>query len=675
MSVSSNVHIWLFCVSLLMLLPTCDSQSCNVPPIEEGSTTTISCNAPTTSRNVTWLLEQNGQFVTLTTCDVRTGCNNVVSNFSSVGRNSSDGRKYESVLTISSAKRSETTFKCLVDGGLGHLTCTIEIYVKPETPICNSTVALSTSEVAISCMTNKVYPVAICMFKYLSLTMSAPIHSRTAYTTTPSVTRPGYNSTVCTLIVDVTGIKPGNYSISLQMLPYVTKVATSAISYPVTNPILTLMAPSVGIARDCPNGPYINNSYIDARFGAEMTCRCEMTDVGIPFGQAVWYGTSEAAKSEINMTDRSATIRLTYNSSDPNPMLECRAKTVLNTTYIGYQYRPKYAIGPQKVNISVSDPFFNLCPSNNRNATVMCTVPTDQVNPEPKFNILMDGTYLVLGQTGQKLTEGYTYSVRFRPQSSGDVDIICRAENSIFTDLYTSSVSNMEIREPPKAAPKITLLVEGTAFVPESASIKSGETITVTCIVDGGLPIVQSVFLQCGYFKQDVAGNRATLVMTATASISKQICTCKAVHVTGCYDQVATISLLVDQVATNSPPQDSGGNKLAIIAGLSGGFGCLAIVLAVVLIVLLRRRRRRRSTPPVTYVPEPFAWKENNEMTSGSVNSLRYGPPPEYSPPDPHNYSIYTEIKEDGDYIYDTVPNIYGNHNGAYKDDYIQPIP
>ncbi|BFZ09356.1 hypothetical protein BsWGS_12395 [Bradybaena similaris] len=458
------------------------------------------------------------------------------------------------------------------------------------------------------------------------------------------------------------------------MLPTIVDKVPIAASVLIANvPNIILSPPTANISEDCPQGPSIKDGYIDARFSPGSTCTCKLADTGFPPGQAVWYTASGSETGVPNDLSRSSDVILTYSPNDTSPAYECRAKTALNVTSFGKLYRPLYAVGPNSVTTEVTSAVFNLCPTNIQNITVTCEVPASQVKPEPRFNVIVGSQTHVQKQAGQLASTAYSYVYSFRPSSGGNLLVSCQAENSIVPDVKTDTAEKIEVREPPSKDPQIVVSVKGyERHIEDVIAIESGGDILVTCRVDGGHPLVESVTLTCGSQPRTSTGSRSSTILTATEKTNGMVCDCDAVHVTGCYQKSTKIILHVQIL------QISGSDNLPLIVGLSTGLGALAVAFIAVLIVVLKKRRRNLSRPP-TYTTE---WVNKDYITpSSTAGSVSGNERSDYSLPSNFRKlpeaEIYDEIGPPSYHSYTTVgytaPPPHHTNNG-FRDGYIQPI-
>ncbi|XP_059153976.1 uncharacterized protein LOC131939588 [Physella acuta] len=119
--------------------------------------------------------------------------------------------------------------------------------------------------------------------------------------------------------------------------------------------------------------------------------------------------------------------------------------------------------------------------------------------------------------------------------SAGTYSLYCKAENKVFPLIFFERTMTINALEPPSTAPLLYTSKHPPNSGKFSVQVNIGDTLDVTCVVDGGQPAVTSVTMTCFSNTTTVAGNSLTMRIAIDVITIRFSCTCQAVHVTNCY--------------------------------------------------------------------------------------------------------------------------------------------
>nr|KAG5696886.1 hypothetical protein BaRGS_035296 [Batillaria attramentaria] len=292
--------------------------------------------------------------------------------------------------------------------------------------------------------------------------------------------------------------------------------------------------------------------------GQDITCSCNVSSLGQPAGRLVGY---------INTTDGSVNHVTTgdYGASEVKLISD----------------------GPDDV--TINDPG-ELYVNPNVATTVEFTCNTS--SSKPQVSVTWSGPPCA-GQTGSTCRVTLTPDLHLN-------NITCNATNSI-TQVARSALRTLSLKYPPPSRPTITGY--------EGQPLYTGQSLEMTCTVNGGRPSVSGVTFTCDGQGQEVTGQSSIIPLTRlTSSDHGKRCTCSARwgddshH--AWYNVTSTITLTVYY-----PP-----------SGLNITYGSQTYPFMVGEIVTLECHAETMGNPPVTLTLQP----EGQE--TGVKSTLTLGP-------------------------------------------------
>lgn len=193
------------------------------------------------------------------------------------------------------------------------------------------------------------------------------------------------------------------------------------------------------------------------------------------------------------------------------------------------------AYGPEGVKLEAElNKTFNLC---NEDVVVHCSA--EDFYPGVKMQLIVDEEIILEQEKGNNFT------FTFRPRAGGRLSVKCRAVNSAFSHISQSSDDVViHVLAPPKGKVQLTMAAKHSYTYYNSSKtrffrVAEGERVDLSCDVEGsyqgaietdikcaGLPVVNNSFI----FYRNMTAKR---------------CTCQATHVSGCYQELASVPVNV----------------------------------------------------------------------------------------------------------------------------------
>ncbi|KAK7485509.1 hypothetical protein BaRGS_00023197, partial [Batillaria attramentaria] len=211
--------------------------------------------------------------------------------------------------------------------------------------------------------------------------------------------------------------------------------------------------------------------------------------------------------------------------------------------------------GPSQV--SVSGPSLPFDTDGRQKMTLHCTVPASTYNPSLTY-----AWRRLPSNTVVSTTSSFTFTVT--PQDDGK-QIQCTASNSQYSELQAHDTFTLDVNYPPTAAPTIANYND---------ILYAGDTLTLTCTVRGGKPVVRQVNFICDdkadgsdVVRQDDVSSSITLTGLVPANDGDD-CTCSADWKTyGWYTLTAHRRLVVYYKPSSPDIQAANGTSYPFIAG------------------------------------------------------------------------------------------------------------
>lgn len=307
--------------------------------------------------------------------------------------------------------------------------------------------------------------------------------------------------------------------------------------------------PEVALNRDC----YYPWSRVDNCLLAPLgSCTCDLVKAGYPEGRAEWFWLERLANQE--WVNGSSTLFVTTPKTSTNTKtrkFECVGTSALGKQEKGAEFEVKFPYGPSTMSLRLTngngDNTFDLCPGGPEALKIECDVPVANVFPSPWFHFRVNDDRPVYDwYLGEELRTIHRFNYSIKPATGGPQNVSCQPTNSCSKGFVKDNIT-INVREPPKAPP--SLVINGRSYSGQGLSsdvIRTGENVTVSCRVDGGVPRVSDVTLRCPGQTLTSRGNSAQLtVFRASRQLSGQSCSCSARHVTGCYSGRTDVALNV----------------------------------------------------------------------------------------------------------------------------------
>ncbi|CAL1539484.1 unnamed protein product [Lymnaea stagnalis] len=498
-------------------------------------------------------------------------------------------------ITIANFQNAMLTFSHQVDNVTYEVCRSMEIYASPHNISCDRPAVIK-GTVFVSCTVNLISVPIACTFHSPWLLGQGNVTYSSAHVP------PYYYNKVCTLSYRVAASIPGSYVFNVSV-DCVLSNSSIGCGNAVT-PSIEIDLPKAEII-SCPSGAYIRNNIIQA--GSLATCTCELTSAGYPSGHAMWYS-SDNGSLTVTVSDQKAILHLVYTGiSSSNPEYMCRAYSELGFSDQESSFQPSFAYGPSEVFITVNPSVNNIdiCPGRTTEIIVTCTVPRNTVKPDIIMNIQIDKT--IISATNSTDLTNYQLTLRHVFNTSGSYVISCHVQNSLFENLSNFSEAVFNVREPPKLLPVI--LVNGTAefsgLTNNVVNISTGEEVTLSCIVRGGVPLINTTNLTCDDPTVMPAANGSVTVRRKEGN--RVICNCTASHVTGCYTNgISSLRLAWLRAESEEPQSKDEESKTPLIIGLAVGLPLAVILLVLVLTCEIKRRRSLTHPPKRTERPSGY---------------------------------------------------------------------
>ncbi|KAK7483376.1 hypothetical protein BaRGS_00025316 [Batillaria attramentaria] len=302
--------------------------------------------------------------------------------------------------------------------------------------------------------------------------------------------------------------------------------------------------------------------------GQDITCSCNVSSLGQPAGRLVGY---------INTTDGSVNHVTTgdYGASEVKLIsgdITRQAGEVVVTCHLEWvtplspdltaSVSISVAYGPDDV--TINDPG-ELYVNPNVATTVEFTCNTS--SSKPQVSVTWSGPPCA-GQTGSTCRVTLTPDLHLN-------NITCNATNSI-TQVARSALRTLSLKYPPPSRPTITGY--------EGQPLYTGQSLEMTCTVNGGRPSVSGVTFTCDGQGQEVTGQSSIIPLTRlTSSDHGKRCTCSARwgddshH--AWYNVTSTITLTVYYCQTPHIHRDSKQQEERLIMVSEGPASVLARIL------------------------------------------------------------------------------------------------
>ncbi|XP_059153980.1 uncharacterized protein LOC131939593 [Physella acuta] len=171
--------------------------------------------------------------------------------------------------------------------------------------------------------------------------------------------------------------------------------------------------------------------------------------------------------------------------------------------------------------------------------------------------------------------------------------------------------------EPPSTSPLLYTSKHPPNSGKFSVQVNIGDTLDVTCVVDGGQPAVTSVTMTCFSNTTTVAGNSLTMRIAIDVITIHFSCTCQAAHVTNCYYLKSQMFFTENLESLENTETDVG-----LAVGLGVGGVVVVVVAVVVVVVVLRKRSSPAKRPPTP--PSVHSDSAGSETNGGSHGYLTF---------------------------------------------------
>ncbi|XP_059153972.1 mucin-2-like [Physella acuta] len=348
----------------------------------------------------------------------------------------------------------------------------------------------------------------------------------------------------CTNLVSVVGVPPGQLELSVTVYPQ--GCDSSLYGVKGQRQQVTLKSPEVK-PLTCVSSEFPQY--------AEAVCTCYLSDAGFPPGYAQWYTADGNKTGTLNVTDGSATFRQIL-ASVADVSVECRAFTVLQTTQVKdprLVFVATVVFGPTYLELNAPNPY-SICP-DSAGLTIDCSAKYYMTNREPIF-IAQLGSVRTNRTLAPYVIDKYYFHPTFKIDSPGNYILYCRAENKVFPQIFAESSMTVMAIEPPSTAPLLYTSKHPPNSGKFSVQVNIGDSLDVTCVVDGGQPAVTSVTMTCFSNTTTVAGNSLTMRIAIDVITIRFSCTCQAAHVTNCY-YLKSQMVFTGPLTTTEKPQSA----------------------------------------------------------------------------------------------------------------------
>ncbi|CAL1541114.1 unnamed protein product [Lymnaea stagnalis] len=434
----------------------------------------------------------------------------------------------------------------------------LKVYAPPENPVCDNAILINGTIIQINCVTEKVFPAAICKF-YLKTNQSATVllNSGSINYKSDALNSTGYNRTECSYTESVRVLGPGSHVFHVVMYPNIPSNITEDMkrSSQLTVPI-NIVYPKAVLAPNCNFIDYIKEN-------ETRTCTCYDDNPSFLPTQVRWNvdGTS----------NRTLIFTARRPSSNVFQMFQCTIINSLNwTDTITYQAPVAY---PPTLNVSLLNPNLDICDAKEVNILGNCFLTPSF--PQPSVQVYINNVLLV----GNPQTNSNLYTFNSTVTSSGIVNVTCCANNQAFTVHINTSLF---IKGPPEV-PTIFKLVKDEVFSSEST-----RQAIIMCQSRGGYPYSKKVSLTCGSVEaQATNSENVILYVNMTRTPTDVNCTCVVWHESKCVHNKTTETLTLYFLGDSGLDQV---NKAAIGVGVS--MAIVIVVLIIIMIFIIRRIKR-----------------------------------------------------------------------------------
>ncbi|KAK7485542.1 hypothetical protein BaRGS_00023230, partial [Batillaria attramentaria] len=297
-------------------------------------------------------------------------------------------------------------------------------------------------------------------YRGTSQTSQSDLLSNTSYTTTEVPGDTDYRRGTCSVTADIPPTS-GTYYYRIVVHPG----GTENVSDPVTV--------------DEPSTPTITSCSPDfwAPIGSQLMCTCNTNDIGQPTGRLQWVRNGSVVKSG-NYGDNSlSTTQVTLTQGDDGSQFTCRVEWIQDKQSATHTVR--VAWGPDNVNIPGSRTF-DTDSTGSRDLSLSC----DATDVNPSTNLTYSWTGRCQGNTGS--------TCRFQPQPPDDdkMEVRCTVTNPYNNNHQRQGSYTLDLKYPPLSPPVIKGYTTGQA-------VYADDSLSLTCEVSGGKPLVTSVTFTC----------------------------------------------------------------------------------------------------------------------------------------------------------------------------------
>ncbi|KAK7485547.1 hypothetical protein BaRGS_00023235, partial [Batillaria attramentaria] len=436
-------------------------ESCPLVAVENKETV-VRCTGINSNDNVVWSRIKGSAVTGAGQCEpLPADCYSRIPNIMDLSRPSAD----VSTMTITSATRSlfgGATIRCDTKSGLtdtGSDSCQMDVIYPAQVTSVSVQHAHGTWKATGSCDVTKVFSslgrYSCQWYRGTSQTSQSDLFSSTSYTTTEIPGDTDYRRGTCSFTADIPPTS-GTYYYRVVVHPG----GTENVSGPVTV--------------DEPSTPTITGCSPDvwAPIGSQLMCTCNTNDIGQPAGRLQWVRDGSVVKSG-NYGDNSlSTTPVTLTQGDDGSQFTCRVEWIQDKQSATHTVR--MAWGPNSVSIPQSGTF-DTDSSGSRDLSLSCNA-TD-VNPST--NLTYSWTGRCQGNTGS--------TCRFQPKPSGDDGMVvgCTVTNPYNNNQQRQGSYTLDLN-----SPVIMGYTTGQA-------VYADDSLSLTCQVSGGKPLVTSVTFTC----------------------------------------------------------------------------------------------------------------------------------------------------------------------------------
>ncbi|CAL1541120.1 unnamed protein product [Lymnaea stagnalis] len=539
---------------------------------------------------IAWRKNVNSVTVISTSCYVKTMTCGVTPNSLSVNITLESGT-IQSMLTIHNVTRElhNSVWESDIKYPLGYPTrtqYTLKVYATPENPVCDNAILINRTHIQIKCVTERVYPDALCTFytqtnkSHTVLLSSGSINYKSGVANTT-----GYNRTECTYTISAVLLGPGSHFVYVIMHPNFPSNITENMkrSSQFTVPI-EILYPKAVLAPDCHFDEFIKEN-------ETRTCTCENDNPSFLPTDVQW-----------NVDGNSNSIlRFTAQrpSSNVFQIFKCTIVNSLNwTATITYQPHVAY---PPTLNLSLPKRDMDICDEKLVNVLGNCLLTPSF--PKPSVQVYINNVLLV-GNL-QTNTNEYTFNVTVT--SPGIFNVTCFANNRAF---LVHIATSLFIKGPPEK-PTILKLANDEASSPENM-----RQSVIMCQSRGGYPYSKKLSLACDSVETWATNSdNVILYVNMTHTPTDVSCTCVVWHESKCLQNKTTEKLTVSFLRDPSLGQVS---EAAIGVGVA--LTSVIIVLIIIIIVIMRRHKRTNRNQQTISKTNNKQEYNNSQATTPYIN-------------------------------------------------------